>query len=145
MADSALTIREYSPDDLQAVTRLHEERARIQGRSMYFFDPEHPSHQGMTIVAEKNGQIEGVATGRRMVEGALTLDYSRGVPGERLEIAMALLEESRGRARALGFWELLLPVPRSYLGWARRLARVPGIQHDSRYHFLLPTEVNDGC
>lgn len=124
--------RPYDPArDRAAVLALRERHST----SLFFSDPDKPPSLE-SIVAERDGEVVGMMTGRGTIEAFLVVDPALP-PLRRWRVIKDLIDHGMPRARAHGFHEAHIGIPSGLEGYADLLLKQPGFYEDTRRRIIV--------
>jgi len=127
---------------------MHRRQCRHDGLAYLLPNPEDPL-QFATLVAEDEGELVGMASGRRIIEGQTVIDPAYGGIGTSGPVVrwMLLSRLARGLARVCydaGYRELLAATAPTWRGYTRRLVSELGFTNDLRNRLYLDLEAKFG-
>ena len=131
---AALRVRPGGPEDAAAIHELYGRHVE----QFVFPDPTAPDNLLACVVEDENGLMVGAAILHVTLDGHFLLDKTYGTPADRWKLARVMFEEGCRFARARGFRDGTVAVPRTLRGYIRRLATLAGfIPDDHRAHFKV--------
>jgi len=105
------------------------------GTGFFFSDPDvHPSLE--STVAERDGKVAGLMTGRETIEAFLVVDPELP-PLKRWRVIKELVDDGLPRARALGMREAHIGIPVELNGYADLLLKLPGFYEEKRRRIVV--------
>jgi len=129
-----LTVRPGSPSDTEQIQELYKRH----GEKFVFPDPGMDDNLLACVVEDCTGRMVGAAILHVTLEGHFLLDKTYGTPQDRWELARVMFEEGCRFAKAKGFRDGIVAVPRVLRGYIRRLATLAGfVSDDDRAHFKV--------
>lgn len=136
-AMAKLRVRSAKADDAAAIVELHERH----GKEFYLPDPSSSDNIVACVVEDEHGAMVGAVILHVTVEGHFLLDKTYGTPADRWELARVMYEEGCRFAKAKGFRDAFVAIPRMLRGYIRRVATLAGFQSDDyRMHFKVKFE-----
>ena len=143
-----MTIRPYRPSDFPELVGMHRRQCLHDGLGYLLPNPEDPL-QFATLVAEEEGELVGMASGRRIIEGQTVIDPAYGGIGTSGPVVRWMLLSQLARALArvsydAGYRELLAATAPTWRGYGNRLVKELGFTRDLRARFYLDLNLKFG-
>lgn len=129
-----LRVRPGGAADHQEILELYKRH----GERFSFPDPALPDNLLACVVEDETGKMVGAAILHVTLEGEFLLDKTYGTPADRWDLARVMFEEGCRFAKAKGFRDGIIAIPRILRGYIRKVATLAGFVSDEhRFHFKV--------